>query len=62
MLDRNSVGGTKYEFIISGCGDYCLSQIECMHWFIYPFHISVVNILCKYTLSCCVSEAVMCVC
>ena len=47
LLDISSVGGTKYEFIIVGRGDDCLSKISCLCQFIYPLHVSVVDLLCK---------------
>ena len=54
FLEQTSVGGTAYEFIIAKYGDICLNQIACLHQFINPFLISAVNVLCKFTLYCCV--------
>ena len=55
LLYINSAGGTKYEFIIAGRGENCMIEIECLHQYIYPFHINVVNVLYRYKLSRCVT-------
>ena len=59
LLGQTIVGVTNHEFIVAGRGYNCLSQIACMQHFIYNFHISVVNVFCKYTLSHCVSKLVV---
>ena len=44
-----SIVDTIYEFIILVRGDNFLSQMSCLHQFIYPCHISAVHVLYKYT-------------
>ena len=58
IYDQTSVGGTKYEFIITGRGYNSSLQIACLDQFIYLFHISVIDVFHEYTLSWCVTEAV----
>ena len=45
LPDQTSVRGGKCKFIIVGRGDNFLSQIACLYYFMYLFHISVVDVL-----------------
>ena len=51
QYNLTSVAYSKHEFIVAGRGYNILSQIKCMHQFIYPFHISIVHVLYKYIVT-----------